>query len=180
MNPHSEVYAVEQATLRARLLAATAGFSSDEVDDARQELLLDYLRRLPKFDSRRGDWGGFVRGVMRNQATVLITRRCRRIRREILAGDLFEPDYDNPGEFLETIVGDAAAGLDLALDVQRALKQLPDPLQRLAYLVSTLPITEVCSTTGKSRSRVYQMIRQIRSAFTEVGLGPRSRGQALR
>lgn len=173
MNAAVDPYAIEHASLRARLLSITAGFPPDAIEDARQDLLLDYLRRLPKYDGARGGRDGFVRGVMRNHATVLITRRHRRVRWETLAGDLPASDGDNPGEFLETIASDdAGARLDIRLDVQRVLRQLPDPLQRLAYLLPHLQIAEVCSTLGKSRSRVYQMIRQIRSAFIDADLGP--------
>lgn len=46
----AELYITEQALLRAKLLSLTAGFSADEVDDAQQDLLLDYLRRSARFD----------------------------------------------------------------------------------------------------------------------------------
>jgi DNA-directed RNA polymerase specialized sigma24 family protein len=176
MNAQMEGYALEHASLRARLLRATAGFSTDEIEDARQELLIDCVRRAPNFDSKRGDWGGFVRGVMRNQATVLVIRRQRRVRHEVLAGNL-EPECESPRDFFQIAAhDDEADGLDLSLDVRRVLGQLPDHLRTLAYLVPQMRVTEICAVTGKSRSRVYQMIGQIRAAFIEAGLGPRSGG----
>lgn len=171
MNAASESYIIEQASLRGRLLSVTAGFPRDEIEDARQDLLLDFLRRAPKFDSTRGDWDGFVRGLMRHRATVLIARRQRRVRREILAGDLLEPGCDGSGDPLDSIVGeDPASGFNISLDVQRVLGYLPAQLQVLAYLLPDLPIGEICAATGKSRSRLYQLIRQLRVAFTEAGL----------
>jgi RNA polymerase sigma-70 factor (ECF subfamily) len=170
-----ETYAIEQATLRARLLGATAGFPADEIEDARQELLLDFLRRSPRFDGERGDWGGFVRGVMRHQTTVLVTRRCRRARHEFLPGDQAALDDDQPGDFLENMAVDRSAdGIDLSIDVRRVLRQLPDHLRTLAHLLPQMSIMEISVTTGKSRSRVYQMVRQIREAFASAGLRPGS------
>src|SRR3954447_2660391 len=80
-------YILQQASRRASLLVATAGFRSDDWEDLRQEMVLDCLRRSPKFDPSRGDWPGFVRGVMRNRAAVLVMRERRR-GLEILRDDL--------------------------------------------------------------------------------------------
>ena len=80
-----------------------------------------------------------------------------------------------PEEYLNTVPDDAPR-LDLGIDVRSVLRQLPKTLQKLAYLLPHLPITEVCLTIGKSRSRVYQMIREIRVAFIDADLGPGSGG----
>ena len=172
MNTGVDSYAVQQATLRARLVAATAGFRWDDIDDLKQELLLDCLRRSPKFDAARGEWRGFVRGVMRNQAAALIVKRHRRARHEVLASDLVDPDAE-AGESTVFEGGgqrDVATPLNLAIDVRRVLQKLPVGLQRLARLLAEMPVSEVCLITGKSRSRIYQMIRQLRTAFVEAGL----------
>ena len=67
---------------------------------------------------------------------------------------------------------DVATRLDLSIDVRRVLQNLPVRLQRLAGLLVELPVSEVCLVTGKSRSRIYQMIRQLRTAFVQAGLTP--------
>jgi len=171
MNAQMEGYAIEHASLRARLLSVTAGFPSDAVEDARQDLLLDYVRRLPKYDSTRGDRDGFMRGVMRNHVTVLIARRSRRIRHEVLADDLAAPQSDGVVEIVHC--EDPTNALQVSLDVQRVLLQLPRHLQHLAALLPDMPIAEVCVAIGKSRSRTHQMIREIRAALTVAGLKTR-------
>ena len=169
-------YVVQQASCQASLLVATAGFRSDDWEDLRQEMVLDCLRRSPKFDPARGAWRGFVRGVMRNHASVLVTRRHRAAQREVLADDL---GYNDEGEGDPTNRLDGApkheieAELQLSIDVERVLQALPSPLQRLGLLLSELPVLEVCARTGKSRSRVYQMTRQLRDAFVRAGFRPR-------
>ena len=164
-------YIPEHASLRARLLVATAGLPSSMFDDVRQELVIDCLRRAPKFDSRRGDWEGFVRGVMRNHTTVLIARRSRTVRYEVLVGDLCISD--DLGEVLGgTFQYDPTGDLQLAIDTQRVLQQLPVHLQALASMLVDTPINQICTATKRSRSWVYQMIRQLRGAFNEFGLGP--------
>ena len=174
MNANLDSYVIEHATLRARLLAATAGFPPDDLDDLKQELLLDYLRRSPRFDERRGERGAFVRGVMRNQAAVLVVRRHRRVRHEVLAGDLVDSESEGPdGEvFGDGCRRDEGASLDVSIDVRRVVSQLPGHLQTLACLLTESSVGEIVLATGKSRSRIYQMIRQLREAFVRVGLNP--------
>jgi DNA-directed RNA polymerase specialized sigma24 family protein len=173
MNSTLDAYAIEHASLRARRLYAMVGFQPYEIEDVRQELLLDCLRRSSKFDPTRGEWDGFVRGVMRNHATVLIARRSRIVRHEVLADDLREPESGNSNDVLEIVSRcDPTSALHLSLDVQRVLRRLPVSLQGLAALLSDTPIHEICVMTGKSRSRIYQMIRQLRDAFVQAGLWP--------
>jgi RNA polymerase sigma-70 factor (ECF subfamily) len=170
-------YIVEQASCQASLLVGTAGFRSDDWDDLRQEMVLDCLRRSPKFDPARGAWRGFVRGVMRNHATVLVTRRHRAAQREVLAADLCCDELRAESDPIDRLDGarkqEIEAELHLNIDVERVLQTLPSPLQRLALLLSELPVLEVCARTGKSRSRVYQMTRQLRDAFVRAGFRPR-------
>lgn len=113
---------------------------------------------------------------MRNQATVLFTQRRRRCGREMLAGDVCGPDSDGANAFLEQLsFADPTDGFDLSLDVRRVLSRLPHDLRVLAGLLLQMTISEACVATGKSRSRVYQLVAQLRDALLEAGLGPRSR-----
>ena len=70
-------YIIQQASCRASRLVAMAGFRSHDWEDLKQEMVLDLLRRAPKFDPARGNWQGFVRGVVRNYAAVLMMRDGR-------------------------------------------------------------------------------------------------------
>ena len=66
------------------MLVSSARFSRDDWEDLRQEMALDCLERTPWFNPDRGDWRGFVRGVVRNHSAVLATREAQRIRCETL------------------------------------------------------------------------------------------------
>jgi RNA polymerase sigma-70 factor, ECF subfamily len=165
-------YIFHQASCRASLLVASAGFRSDDWEDLKQEMVLDVLRRSPKFDPARGDWQGFVRGVVRNHAAVLVMRERRRAP-EILSQDLMNREDTSNADSMDildkrprTSVVDA---LHLSLDVRRVVEGLPRQLQSLAALLGQMPVKDVCRHTGKSRSRVYQMTRQIRKAFIAAG-----------
>jgi hypothetical protein len=64
--------------------------------------------------------------------------------------------------------------LHLGLDVRRIVESLPTGLQSVALLLGQMPVQDVCRHTGKSRSRVYQMTKQIREAFVLAGVVPAS------
>jgi RNA polymerase sigma-70 factor (ECF subfamily) len=168
-------YIVQQASCQASLLVATAGFRADDWEDIRQEMVLDCLRRLPKFDPSRGDWPGFVRGVMRNHASVLVMRERRRARK-ILGEDLMNREDASDADSVDILDKRLRTGvvdaLHLSLDVRRIVKSLPRQLQALTVLLGQMPVRDVCRHTGKSRSRVYQMTRQLRDAFVRAGLRP--------
>ena len=80
-------YLLQQTGLRASLLQTSFGFAADDWDDLRQDLALDCLRRLPRFDASRGNWKGFVHGVVRNHACVLASKQARRPELQCLAED---------------------------------------------------------------------------------------------
>jgi RNA polymerase sigma-70 factor, ECF subfamily len=175
----ADPYVLQQASCRASLLVATARFTPDDWGDLRQELVLDCLRRSPKFDPTRGDWHGFVRGVMRNHATVLAVRKRRRCQREFLAGDLLQ---NQPGTgdapittFEESLMCNFDQALQTSIDLERVLGKVPAPLRILAFLLSEMSVKEISKRTGKSRSRVYQMTVQLREACLRAGLTPRGR-----
>lgn len=168
-------YIFQQASCRASLLVASGGFRSDDWEDLKQEMVLDVLRRSPKFDPARGDWQGFVRGVVRNHAAVLVMRARRRAP-EILSEDLMNREGANNADSLDVLDKRPSPGvvdaLHLSLDVRRVVESLPTKLQSLAVLLGHMPVQDVCQHAGKSRSRVYQMTRQIREAFLRAGLSP--------
>ena len=176
-------YIFQQASCRASLLVGSAGFRSDAWEDLKQEMVLDVLRRSPKFDPARGDWQGFVRGVVRNHAAVLVMRERRRAP-EILSQDLVNREDASDAESLDILDKRPSSGvvdaLHLSLDVRRIVESLPTPLYSLAVLLGQMPVQDVCRHAGKSRSRVYQMIRQIRAAFIQAGLTPYIQGRSAR
>jgi RNA polymerase sigma-70 factor, ECF subfamily len=177
MNAITDPYVLHQASCRASLLVATAGFTSDDWEDLRQEIVLDLIRRAPKFDPERGNWHGFVRGVARHHSTILIAGHRRRTR-EVLGEDLKREDahVGDSADALDKCPGsNPVVELDLRLDVQRVVARLPPHLRSLANLLGQMPVKELCQYTGKSRPTVYRMTLQIKEAFFDAGLAPCNR-----
>ena len=166
-------YLLQQSGLRASLLKTNFGFGGDEWDDLRQEMALDCLKRLPKFDPARGNWKGFVHGVVRNRAFVLATQQTRRsdFERRTVA-DTGTSDDAADELALEAIAEDLGPALELGIDVRRVLASLPEELQTLSHLISNFSIQAVRRQTGLSRLELERSIARIRAAFVAAGLSP--------
>jgi RNA polymerase sigma-70 factor (ECF subfamily) len=168
-------YLLQQAGLRASLLQSSFGFAAEDWDDLRQDLALDCLGRLPRFDASRGDWKGFVRGVVRNQACALASRQARRP--EIRS--LVTADCGSAGDAPFTVEHPALAedilpALELSLDAQRVLDGLPEELQTIAGHLAEMSFFAVSRRTGLTHAQLKRKVARIRAAFMAAGLTPRA------
>ena len=162
-------FVIQQAEIRASRLIGSHGFTRDDWDDLRQDLLLDYLERLPQFDAGRGDLRGFMFGVVRHRAAQLAARQQRRAQ--------FAPHGCTESGGSRRRPAAVNVDYDLRLDINAAILRLPERLRVLAQLLSERTPGEVSRLTGRSRSRIYQLIREIRAAFEEAGVSPGVRHQ---
>jgi RNA polymerase sigma-70 factor (ECF subfamily) len=166
--PEVDPYVVQQAEIRASRLVGNYGFTRDDWDDLRQELLLEYLRRRPRFNVERGDHRGFAFGVLQNRAAKLAARHST------------TNSFEQPGpeaDWIQLTLCDGA-DIDLRLDVQAVVSRLPVHLRILARQLSEMDLADIRRQAGRSRSRVHQWIAEIRAAFVDAGLTPGSRGGA--
>lgn len=169
---------LRQSSCHASRLMGSYGFTADDWGDLRQDMLLDCLRRLPRYDAARGTWQGFVRRVIRNRVCVLVSQQARRRQFEQLEGDGEQVDRSEalapqacrhrhgprtPGQHF---------GLELRLDIQRVLAGLPEPLRVVAAQLGETTVADICRRTGRSRSSVNHMVLRIRSAFRKAGITP--------
>ena len=155
---------LRQAGIRASRIVGATGYTPDDWEDLRQELLLDYVRRQPRFDPARGDQRGFVFGVLRNHAAKLATagNRAR------AASEL----TDAPPDPCFCATTRLEAELHLRIDVQTVLSRLPEHLRILAVQLTEMSPGEVCRESGRSRSCIYRWIAELRRAFLSAGLTP--------
>ena len=173
-------YLLQQTALRASLLQTSFGFAADDWDDLRQDLALDCLRRLPRFDGSRGNWKGFVHGVVRNHACVLASRRIQRPQFQPLELDTGSelPDGSLAGKADDEPAEDFRPLLELGLDTERVLAGLPEDLRMIARHLAEMPISGVRRKTGLTLAQLNQRIRRIRAAFMAAGFAPGDCGVA--
>ena len=135
---------------------------------------------LPRFDGARGNWKGFVHGVVRHHACVLASRQSHRRQ--------FQPlEFEGGSELSDaslTVKADEPPAedfrplLELGLDTERVLASLPEDLQRIAWHLADMPISCVRQKTGLTLSQLNRRIRRIRAAFMAAGFVPGSGGVA--
>ena len=162
------------------MLVSSARFSRDEWEDLRQEMALDCLERTPWFNPDRGNWRGFVRGVVRNHSATLATREAQRIRCETLsaADEETQPDTDGDREIVHAAFEPASdnptAALVLSADVQRVVASLPENLRALASELTEMTVAEIAAKRGRSTQWIYHLMNRLRKAFVQAGVTPES------
>jgi len=169
-------YILEQASYRARLLVFRSGLQRDDWEDLRQEMVLDCLERLPRFNSRRGSFHAFVRGVIRNESAALTWRECRRAHSQVLPEmpEEHELDADGPFPVPEPASADPSNQLALSADVQRVIATLPERLRTLALDLTEMTVPEIAAKWGTSTQWIYEKRKKLRKKFVEAGVMPES------
>jgi RNA polymerase sigma-70 factor, ECF subfamily len=182
MIPHLALdpYILRQASCRASLLVSNGVFSPDDWEDLRQDMVLDCLERTPRFNPDRGDWHGFVSGIVRNHSTLLAKRESQRAHLETLSVADEETDSGDDLEreifqaVSEPASDDPTAALALSADVQRVVASLPDNLQALAADLTEMTVAEIAAKRGRSTQWIYHLMKRLRKAFINAGVTPES------
>ena len=179
-------YAAALIRCKARQLVNKAGFTKDDVEDLEQEMTLDLLMRLPKFDVNKATQKTFVARLVERKISKLIRHRRQEMRDyRRRARSLNEPIKDEDGGIVErgdTIAEEeinrrlgrrsrtAQEDLELALDTAETLSRLPEHLRRLCELLKTGTIAEAARQLGIPRTTLNDHVRKLREMFEHAGL----------
>ena len=180
-------YAFELIHHKARKLVGTAGFTEDDIEDIEQELVLDLLQRLPKFNPAKATYNTFVARLVERKISNLIryrTKEVRDYRREACSlNDDIDVGEDEPAQRLVTISQDehdlrigkyrrpAGEREDMELDIAAVLADLPPELRRAGELLMAMPVAQVAREMGVPRSTFYEThLAPLRAAFEARGL----------
>ena len=169
----------------ARKLARTLGLAAADVEDIRQDLLMEVLIRCQRFDSQRAAWITFVDLVVRHEADDLAARL--KVARDVDGGSIDDPVSSGDGRIvplsdtLEDTEGMASqwsspknpfAAVELAIDVERFMAGLPEHLHGLCRLLMTESATDAQRLSGFSTARFYRLLYELRMRLRAIGLGP--------
>lgn len=180
-------YAREVIRHKARQLIGKYGFSRDDYDDLQQEMMLDLLRRLGKYDPSKAGLSTFVARVVDRKVSTLIRHQRqekRDYRRHVCPLDAQVEDQDGQQRGLDEVLSqDAfdeeiarydrpeAERIDLRLDLSLVLDELPEDLRHLARRLQTRTVAEIARELGVPRSTLYEKgIACLRKIFEDNGL----------
>jgi len=179
-------YAAKIIRYKAKRLVGRFGFTESDREDLEQELILDLLRRLPKYNPARAQRSTFIDCLVNHAIATLIEARMAAMRDYRLCScSLNDPLEDEDGhsiERIETIDQDddflrtgklsrpTAELQDLRIDLSKAMEKLPPELRELCQRLMNYTVTRISSDTGIPRGTIYDMIKKIRAVFKEAGL----------
>ena len=186
--PEINQYAESVIRVKARQLVGTAGFTRSDVADIEQELRIELLLRLPKFDPDKATYNTFVNCLVGRKCAKLVRHRMRELRdyrrNSCSLDELVEDDEGCVTARANTIDRDEADSradrrartreeqAQIRTDVALVLGTLPDDLRKLAKCVMTAPtLTEAAQKLGMQRSAFYDAIGRLRSHLRAAGLG---------
>jgi len=103
-------YALELVHHKAWQLVGKAGYTQDDVDDIKQDLIVDLLERLPQFDPAKATYNTFVARLVERKISNLLRDRqaeMRDHRREVCSlNEEIDTGEDEPVQRLTTISQD--------------------------------------------------------------------------
>lgn len=176
---------IDEADAAARRLHRKLVLPTGDLDDLRQDLLVDLICRLPGFDVRRGNIGAFANIVLRNQCSRIAIRHHRQRRAQ--GGALLSLEVPVSGSRLpvgDTLAetdglaywhGQAATAHSIADQnraVNAAISRLPAMDRRFCAALADRSITALAAEGFGSRSALYRRLSDLRHVLTAHGLGP--------
>jgi RNA polymerase sigma-70 factor (ECF subfamily) len=189
LSPFDLATLIDEADAAARRLRRKLALSAADLDDLRQDLLVDVVCRLPGFDKRRGSIGAFANIVLRNQSSRIAIRHHRQRRAQgggMLSLDAPLSGGDVPlGCLLAETDGlaawhgrdrCAATEVETRHDLARALADLPEEARGLCAALGDCAVAELVGRDGLSRSVLYRHLARLRLDLAMRGLGGRRDG----
>jgi len=179
-------YAVQIIKFKAKQLVGRVGLTDSDREDLEQEMILDLLQRLPKYNPDRAQRNTFIARVVEHKIATIIEARKAGLRDYRLCNcSLNERLEDGEGgsvERMETIDQEdylrLTAGLsrstaelrDLSIDVRQAIEKLPPELRELCRRLGIDTVTELSRDTGVPRGTIYESLKKLRAILEVAGL----------
>lgn len=166
-------YAQGRIDYHARRLSRKPGFTISDVPDIEQELALDLLKALPKFDPNKASLPTFISRVV-NRRCISLLRDARHPKRrggtslEAAMGDDIAKDQRH--RMTGYRPDEAPEKAEVAEVVQQAVGKLPERLHKIAILLMSRTQAEAARELGVSETTIHRARNQIREHFEEIGV----------
>lgn len=160
-------------------------FRSWLTKDLFQELALQLVRRVGKFEHRRGAWEAFVITIAKRRAAQLIKHACARkrddrsirslTRRGSIGGDgasLIENPVTEQSIYAHRQLSRLSdqAGTELRMDIDSVLESCPPRQRELARQLMQFSLTETAKKWNIPRSTLQFELTKLRKRFENKGL----------
>jgi len=166
---------------RARQLVGKAGFTASDVEDIEQDMRVDVLQRLTRFDPARSNRHTFVAMLVRRcAASILECQRAEKRNRGQRPQSLNARVRDGEGcevelhQTIDTHTGRSGSSdeqhRDLIADVRRVVASLPNDLRPWCEVLGEAGIREAARALRVPRSRLQRIKSELRAAFEAAGL----------
>ena len=175
---------LHEADITARRLVRQLRLPRADLDDVRQDLLVDLIARLPAYDAVRGTLGAFAGVILTNR----VTRIANKVKRDrqmygampisldetipesdgLTRGDLIAEADGLSALFGQPVDGFAAA--EHRLDVERGLGSLEPAEGALCAALSRTTVDRLAASGHGARSSLYRRVKDIRLALTAIGM----------
>ena len=169
-------FALNLIKSKARKLIGNYGFTWSDFENLQQDMIVDLLERLPKFNPERSPRNAFITLVVSNKVAEIIKERMspsrKHVRGEVSIHAPLQQD-DRPGKLADVISDPSPSSerSDLAMELEQALAGLPVDLRSLWNLrVQGLSLTEISLQTGTPRPTLYDRWGRLREHFERAGL----------
>jgi len=189
LNQHEiSQYAARRIKYKAEQLIGTAGYTQSDREDIEQEMMLDLLTRVPKYDKTKATLKTFIARVIDRKISMMIrARECplRDYRREgcslnervhngrsnvatieraeTLAHEELDRRFGRQSRSAQEIV-------DFNHDIAMVLAGLPESLRKLCEILMTGNMVEATREMGIRRRSLCRLVGAIRGLFKNEGL----------
>jgi DNA-directed RNA polymerase specialized sigma24 family protein len=171
ININIDDYALRRIEFRVSRLARLFRLNKDHADDLRQDMVMELLKALPKFDLTRCGRRTFICRALnrtyKHMARMLMSRLRHSAKNPMLLGNIDLACNDPAkGEFSEQDLA------DMCMDIQGILPSMSPRLCRVAeaIMLHGCP-AEAARSLGVHRSSVLRAVQELRQFFEAAGYG---------
>ncbi len=181
-NTNIDTYTSKLIRFKARQLMGKTGLGGGDWDDLVQEMWLEVLERMPRFDPQKSKKETFTSLLVDNRISKVLAYRRAAMRYWRFCSSLNVELTDQEEDVNEGIdlLGDDGCMAEyrggyreqeqaaIRFDVGRILTCLEPELQELCRWLPFMTMKEISKKTGVPRSTLYARLARIRKAFAEL------------
>ena len=172
--------------IHSRALVRSAGFAEQDLDDIRQEMRLEVITRLPRFDPRRAQRSTFITRIIERKARQLIRYRKaekRDRRREAYSLNAVVKDGEGRGVARMQLISEsdqtrrvkrrsrlAQYRQSLRENVACAIAALPEEEQMLCRLVRRVGLERLRREKRMPPGELDAQVKRIRRHLAQAGM----------